>query len=172
LYLARLRTEPKRAAGIKHNFTTPEGDVFGDLVGIKGEYAVAAYFGVRFDTYIGRPHEGDHGVDLTVGDKSIQVKSTVHKYGRIIHRESDNSDILILTVVDGNSVEIIGWCLKETFDRKKYIRDMGYGERFVMDQRDLSPIYQLDQVLWPTAEQLYDPERQIEDLKEMAYELP
>jgi hypothetical protein len=144
--LAKQRHLPKRAIGIKKNFEpTTKGGVEGDFIGIKGEYAVAKHFQVAFDSSI--HYHGDDGIDLVVGDKTIQVKSTFYSTGRVIYNMEDEfvTDYVILAITDElmPNVRLVGWADKSLWNTKHRIKYMGYGDRKVLDQYDLRPMREL-----------------------------
>lgn len=159
----------KRNAGIKHNFTTKLGDVAGDFIGLKGEYAVAAYFGVPFDDTISL--QGDGGVDLIVGDNKIEVKTSSKSNGRIIQRplgkRNKGYDFLVFctTGPDSNNIYIIGWCTYAMFRDYSRMRYVGYGQRRrVMTQEWLRPMEELNLYNQTNADAYFrQPEEQIDE---------
>jgi hypothetical protein len=137
------------------NPNRPSQMVFGnthleaDLIGIMGEYMVSKTLKVPFDTSI---HvEGDGQVmDLLYGPYELQVKSTKYKTGKMLffRKEELKADIFILCIciTDQALVDIAGYISKEDALIKGVNMDLGRGMRFVVEQRHLKPITELEQV--------------------------
>lgn len=147
LDLAKQRCLPKRAKGIVQNFVpTTKGNVEGDFIGLKGEYALARHLQVKFDDTI--HYHGDDGIDLKVGDKTIQVKSTFYKSGRVIYNMEDDflTDYVVLAITDEKvpTVNLVGWADRQQWDEHHYVKWMGYGDRKVLDQSRLFPMETLE----------------------------
>jgi hypothetical protein len=68
-----------------------------DMLGVMGEYGVAKYLGLPFDTSINL--DGDGGeTDLYLGKLNLQVKSTKYKTGRLVfnNKKEMAADLFIL----------------------------------------------------------------------------
>ena len=127
-----------------------------DVVGIKGEAAVAKYLGVKIDRSI--QDKGDGGRDLTWKGRSIQVKTsfpadTLH----LLVNDSDSlkCDYLIFVVTDEVTpkARIYGWIKTVDFLQTATIKNMGYGDRMAMPIERLHPMSTLtesadDDLLW------------------------
>jgi hypothetical protein len=140
-YLAEMRDKPKRQKMIK------SGKVAVDRTNHSIDYlGVLAEIGISKAMNISPPSPeillgGDDGWDFKVNGKKIEVKYTFHPNGRLlIHDKSMlKSDYYILLTGDDKEMRIAGWTDKDTFAKKGYLRDLGYGENFVMDQGQLFP---------------------------------
>lgn len=119
-----------------------------DMLGVMGEYAVAKYLGLPFDTSINL--EGDGGeTDLMLGKHNIQVKSTKYKTGRLVFNNLKEiiADLFVLCYCSEPEmlVQILGYIKKEEIKNVSELKDLGYGLRIVIEQRHLLPIADLTQ---------------------------
>ena len=114
-----------------------------NIMGFMAEFAVCRVLGaeaprLNFAT--------DGGVDLWLGDVTIDVKYTSKKTSKLIFDSVDKfkSQVAILVTATDNMdvMEILGWCGKGRFIEDSYGKDFGYGERLVMDADKLQPIEQ------------------------------
>jgi len=119
-----------------------------EVVGIKGEAAVAKYLGVKIDRSI--QDEGDGGRDLTWRGRTIQVKSsfpadTLH----LLVNDSDSlkCDHLVFVVTDEitPAARIYGWIRTVDFLQSATIKNMGYGDRLALPVERLHPISTLSE---------------------------
>jgi hypothetical protein len=137
--LAMQRCMPKRAKGIKQKFHAPQGQIQSDYIGLLGEFAAAAYLRCLFDTSI--HFTGDGGVDLQVGDYTVQVKSTFYKKGRLLYMPYArfNADYDVLAIVNHSTgeVKLVGWCTRDTVMRNRKLKDLGHGKRYVVERKHL-----------------------------------
>lgn len=114
-----------------------------DMIGVMGEYAAAKYLNIPFDTTINL--EGDGGqFDMFLGDWPIQVKSTKYPTGRLVfnNMEEITALIYILAVcnIENKSVDIIGYASHNDLTKNLYIKDLGHGTRYCIDQDKLKDI--------------------------------
>lgn len=111
--LANGRSVFSRARGIQTQKVDPSrSDVEIDLDGMRGEYAVAKFFG-ETPSMECRP---DDGWDLYLSGYRCQVKTTRHPRGRLIIRRLDNinADIFVLAIIEAdNAVRLAGWIKAE-----------------------------------------------------------
>ena len=116
-----FRWQLARAAGIKDHENALATKVKKssmqqyDIIGIKGEMAVARLYDLDFDAYKGGI---DEGIDLFYDGVSIDVKSTTHTDGKLIFKTKDafKSQVGILAVeLKENLIGIPGWITREEF---------------------------------------------------------
>jgi hypothetical protein len=121
-----------------------------NIIGHLGEQAIGQALGFPVDTTV--LVGGDNGSDMEVNETTIQVKTSQLKSLIFNHLWQFKSDIAILVQYVGadktKSEEdphfiIVGYIDKETFKTNHYRKDYGYGERYVMDAKDLLPIEEL-----------------------------
>ena len=114
-----------------------------DLLGVMGEYAVAKYLKIPFDTEINLNGDGGE-VDLWLGDWSIQVKSTKYDNGRLVFNTMNEIksllDVLTVCNINDKTVNIIGYISHNSLLKKIYKLDLGYGIRYCINQEDLNDI--------------------------------
>jgi hypothetical protein len=121
-----------------------------NVIGHLGEQAIGQALGFPVDTTV--LVGGDNGSDMEVNGTTIQVKTSQLKCLIFNQLWQFKSDIAILVQYIGadktKSEEdpmfvILGYIDKATFKEKHYRKDYGYGERYVMDAKDLLPIEEL-----------------------------
>ena len=112
-----------------------------NILGFKAEFAVARVLGL--DPPVVNVLT-DGGVDLWFGDVSIDVKVTNRIDGPLVFdsMEKFQSDVAVLVgATDDERVLKINGCMsRKEFEWKAYRKDFGYGEREVVDVKDLYPI--------------------------------
>ena len=115
-----------------------------DLIGVIGEYVVAKYLNIPFDTSIGICGDGG-SVDFCIGEWSCQVKSSKYSTARMVFNNKDEITALIyvLVIVDGLDYTISGYITRKDLLGKLYTKDLGHGIRYCIDQDMLSPISEL-----------------------------
>jgi len=114
-----------------------------NIEGFKAEFAIARLFDIEPPTINVLT---DGGVDLWLGDKSIDVKWTRGNSFLIFDSlEKFKADIAILVVRTGiqSAMKVHGWISQEEFSARCYRRDFGYGDRLVVDAENLWPIERL-----------------------------
>ena len=117
-----------------------------DMLGVMGEYGVAKYLGLPFDTSINL--DGDGGeTDLYLGNLNVQVKSTKYKTGRLVfnNKKEMAADLFVLCYCSEPDllVQILGYIEKQLIDSVSEVKDLGHGLRIVVEQRHLLPISDL-----------------------------
>lgn len=114
-----------------------------DLLGVMGEYAVSKILKIPIDTEVNLNGDGGE-VDLWLGDWSIQVKSTKYNNGRLVFNSTEEMkaliDVLTICDIDNKKVKIAGYISHKDLIRKMYLKDLGFGERYCLDQKDLTDI--------------------------------
>jgi hypothetical protein len=111
-----------------------------DIDGVIGEMCVAKYFNVFPDMSVGI-RKG--GADLLIRKKSIDVKTTRVKTGKLLStlkKIEDPCDIYILVIVDEKGGDIAGWIEKENLFLPENISDLGHGKGYVLKQEQLKKI--------------------------------
>jgi hypothetical protein len=117
-----------------------------DMLGVMGEYAVAKYLGLPFDTTINL--QGDGGeTDIYLGKLNVQVKSTKYKTGRLVfnNKKEIAADLFVLCYCSEPDllVQILGYIEKQLIDSVSEVKDLGHGLRIVVEQKHLLPISDL-----------------------------
>lgn len=117
-----------------------------DMLGVMGEYGVAKYLGLPFDTSINL--DGDGGeTDLYLGKLNLQVKSTKYKTGRLVfnNKKEIAADMFILCYCSEPEmyIQILGYIKKDSIDSVSEVKDLGHGLRIVVEQKHLLPISEL-----------------------------
>lgn len=113
-----------------------------DLLGIRGECAVAKVLGVQFDPFrLGV----DTGIDIFVGDIGIDVKTRFR--GKLLlfkTFESFKADFAVLTQpVQNDQIQIVGCCSRKFFQQNHEVLDLGHGPSCGLSDQMLRPISEL-----------------------------
>lgn len=113
-----------------------------DLLGIRGECAVAKVLQIPFEPFrLGV----DTGIDLFIDDLGIDVKSRFK--GKLLlfkTLESFKADFAVLTEAKEDCIKIVGFCSKFNFQHDHQIYDLGYGPSCGLPDTELRDI----SVLW------------------------
>lgn len=109
-----------------------------DEIGIIGEYAFCKYWNIFFDVSM-NPRSG--GRDCLLNNKRFDIKSTTYKNGKLIRtlKENEDVDYYALAIVDKNIVIFPGYASKNQLCQSKNVKDLGYGNSYVMEQSELTP---------------------------------
>lgn len=163
LALAQARWDLKRKGGVKSKLVDRAGgnnDVLADHLGQRGQWAVSDLFGCPFDWTVMLGGDGGEK-DLEVGERLVQVKSTYRPSRLLLFATREDfkpGTVAVLCIVDGDrrqptgaTVEVRGWCTRETFSARCKQETYRVDPCWVMDPQYLEDI----RTLGP----LYDPNR-------------
>ena len=114
-----------------------------DLLGVMGEYAVAKVLKIPIDTQVNLNGDGGE-TDLWLGDWSIQVKATKYNKGRLVFNTLEELksliDVLTICELKTKTVTIAGYISHNEMLKKMYKKDLGFGDRYCVNQEDLKDI--------------------------------
>jgi hypothetical protein len=108
-----------------------------DIDGVIGEMCVAKHFNVFPDMTVGIRKGGS---DLVVNYKSVDVKTTRIKSGRLLStlsKAENPCDIYVLVIVDDKGGNIVGWADKKLLFLPENITDLGHGKGYALTQIQL-----------------------------------
>ena len=110
-----------------------------DIDGMVAEYCVAKMLNICPDLTVSAR---SGGADLISSKgKTIDVKSTRHKNGRLLStlkKANDPCDIYVLAIVDDSGADIVGWASNtELFNETNKI-DLGHGVGYGINQDKLN----------------------------------
>jgi hypothetical protein len=131
----------QRSCFIKDKKVTPlESSRDIDLHGAIGELAVCRHFNLPFNTEL--RYNTDFGIDIKYKNKTIDVKTTYYKTGKLLFKSLDafKADIAILTYINKNNlkeVHILGGITKTRFKEKCKLINLGYIDNLYVAQEDL-----------------------------------
>jgi len=142
--IASIRDSNKKGFSSTRHWTGKESTHF---VGLLGEMAFAKYTGLDLDDTNYR-YKGDGGIDFAK-DVTCQVKTTNYKNPSILcfydHLNDFTADYAVLTYRESNNVIwLCGWISRHDFEMAAHIRNFGYGDRLVMRDHDLEPMWEKD----------------------------
>ena len=142
---AMFRWQLARASGVVNQRRDERSDNDIDLLGLKAELAVSKLFNISHDVF---RFGVDSGIDMWLGDMSIDVKATFHKNGHLLFKNSESfrSDIAVLVTEDKNEEQLIvvGFCSKNKFNSLAEPKDFGHGVGMALHQDNLQPMH----VMW------------------------
>lgn len=107
------------------------------VTGLLGEIAYARYWGVPIDHRVLSRGIGDGGVDLVIGNVTVDVKSTRLGKGRLILTDWPTSLYVAFAIVGEAKVGLAGMMSTAEFRCKARHRDFGYGPRMFVEQHEL-----------------------------------
>lgn len=143
---ASLRWQLARSAGVynqRRDDTRDDTEV--DLLGIKGEMAVAKAYDLTFNPFA---MGIDDGSDMFFMNRGIDVKTSFHREGNLCFKHIDafKADIAVFaTVSERDDVMLIqGWVTRERYRKEATVRDMGSGRAMALPINRLS----LPEKLW------------------------
>jgi hypothetical protein len=137
---------------VRNNRISNQGDFAIHYAGMLGEVAVAKAIGapLRTDLTIG----GDGNVDMIYCGQTIQIKTSTHSTTPpprfIIFNSVEEfvTDWAVSCSIQGASkVRIHGFVSKRKFAANIATYDFGYGIRYCMDEKHLSPINRLNEAI-------------------------
>ena len=108
-----------------------------DIDGMVAEFCAAKLLNVCPDLTISVRRGG---ADLVCKGKTIDVKSTRYKDGRLLAtlKKNDNPcDIYILVIVDDKGGDVIGWASKDLLFKEENKTNLGHGEGYALSQNQL-----------------------------------
>lgn len=138
--IAKKRFSSNRKNGVENKRIGDQSDEFTDLNGFGAEFAFCKIFNVMPDFSIEprKSDEFDYDCKLYDGIK-VDVKTTKYKTGRLLVAKwkSSGSDVFALMIGEFPKYEFKGFCSREKAMSEKYLKDMGHGEAYFVDQEDL-----------------------------------
>ena len=134
--LGRNRSLIARSANVKDAKIGDQDGSLADVYGMMAEYAFAKHFNVFPDMGL-TPRSGS--CDGILKGFRYDVKATTYKNGRLLCTLKDNPDVdmYVLCIIDEPYVEIVGYSMKDDLCNKKNIKNLGHGEGYVLEQKDL-----------------------------------
>ena len=126
-----------------NNFTPHRTEFELHYVGVMGEFVVARALGVSVDRSV--KIGSDNGIDLMFRDASIQVKASTYTGNEpsLIFNDLEEfkADLAVgVQILCPVRTSIMGWMSREDFLTKHKIANYGYGNRFVVGQKQLATI--------------------------------
>ena len=114
---AHLRQTQKRGRGQPNRKISPHSALETEIVGLKGEHAVAQYFGLE----VNGSFKADGGIDFTINGYTVDVKYSSWPNGDLYFTSlaEFKADIGLLAVASykdsPNTVRLAGWMFRELF---------------------------------------------------------
>lgn len=137
---------------VRNKRISNQGDFAIHYAGMLGEIAVSKAIGVPLRTHI--TFGGDDGSDLVYCGQSIQVKTSTHsttpppRFIIFNSVEDFSTDWAVSCSVQGLcTIRIHGFISKRKFVANVITHDFGYGTRYCVDEKHLSPINRLNEAI-------------------------
>ena len=138
--IAKYRAESNDKNGVKDRKFRGISNFQTHLEGFGGELAFAKMINVYPDFSIYSRNAANDNGDLMWNGKSIDVKTTHLPNGRLITpywKVNSKVDIYVLMVGVFSNYEYKGYLYKQEFIRPDRLKDLGYGNTYVAEQREL-----------------------------------
>ena len=137
-YVGKLRSHIARNNNIKDAKIGNHNGVDADIQGFKAEYAFAKKNNL-FPDFGLSPRSGSYD-GITKNNTRYDIKSTHHKKGNLLSTLKINKDIdvYILSYVNENIIEFVGWANKEELIIEDNIKDLGHGKGYFLSREKLS----------------------------------
>jgi hypothetical protein len=139
-FLASLRHQNDRQAGVVNQRIGPQSDEFTDLNGLGGELAFCKLVNVWPDLTT-EPRRG--GYDCIVNGWRVDVKTTEYRGGKLVASLSKRvEDVDVFALVTGafpGAYRIAGWAWAVELLQDHTIGNLGHGQGYILEQRELEP---------------------------------
>ena len=134
--IGRFRCMSNKAHGIKESKKSKKKCEKINVEGFMAEYAFCKHFNICPDFDI-TPRSGSY--DALYNGYRYDIKSTIHKNGRLIATTKVNPDvdIYILAILEETEVDFIGYAFKHELIQPENIKDLGYGDTYVLERDKL-----------------------------------
>lgn len=134
--IGRMRNIVNRNFKVKDTKVSKNSPNNIDVQGFLAEFAFCKHFNI-FPDFDLRPRSGSY--DALYNGYRYDIKSTRHKNGRLIATTKVNPDvdIYILAIINDTEVDFIGYAFKEEFIKQENIKDLGYGDTYVLERDKL-----------------------------------
>ena len=119
-----------------------------DINGAAAEIIIARYYNIYPDLFTG-PHRRGH--DLILNGLKIDVKSTWYSPGYImcgLHSEIQDADVYILVNSRFPVCIIKGAVRAADLIQDQNIKDMGFGNNYILEETQLRPLDEVIHPLW------------------------
>lgn len=138
LTLAVMRNTTARVNGVTDKQMGKQDPIEIDRDGILAEMAFGKQFNLYPDLSV-YPRKG--GADLiTHQGNKVDIKATRYKTGRLlihIDKPVEEVDIYVLGIVDGDSVNFVGYIKSADAIQPQNLNDLGHGSGYVIEQNNL-----------------------------------
>ena len=135
--LGRMRSLIARGAGIKDVKMGNQDGADADVLGIVAEYAFSKQFNTFPDIGL-TPRSGSY--DGVLKGIRYDIKATNYKTGKLLCTTKENTDIdiYVLAIVDGVSVDFVGYAKSKDLRKEENLTDLGHGKGYALNQDKLT----------------------------------
>lgn len=144
--IGMMRHEINRAASVKDKTIWKSQDKMKiETMGIMAEMAFCKWANLYFDVSCGRQ---SGTTDVIYQNWKCDIKATERKDGQLMvsqWKKKESSDVYILGIIDGLSVDFVGFATSSDIIQEARLKDLGYGPTYCMTQSELTK-FQADAV--------------------------
>jgi hypothetical protein len=137
--MAVIRDASNRNSGVQDQMIDKKQGKFAiELQGLMGELAFAKWAKLYPNLDV-KPQSKT--TDVVYKGWKCDIKVTKHLEGRLIvslTKTKASSDVYILGIISGLSVDFVGYCLAEQVMQEANIKDLGQGPCYCLDKDDLT----------------------------------
>lgn len=145
--IAMMRNQIARAAGVKDKLLWKDGNKLHiETIGVMAELAFCKWANIYPELDV-KNQSGT--TDVIYQGWKCDIKATNRKDGRLMvsqWKKKESSDVYILGIIDGNSVDFAGYALTDDIMQEANLKDLGYGPTYCMDQDRLARFKDASQV--------------------------
>lgn len=137
-FIGKQRASIARSNGVFDAKIGKQSGIEADVQGFKAEYSFAKWNNI-FPDFGLSPRSGSAD-GVTNSGSRYDIKSTHHKNGNLLSTLKVNTDvdIYILSYVNDNVVEFVGWAKKEQLINKNNLKDLGHGKGYFLSREKLN----------------------------------
>ncbi len=136
-YHAKARYSNNRISGVTNNKIGSQSNEYTDLNGIGAELAFCKMFNLYPD--LGMIHSKFDSI--CHNGTTVDVKVTKYKSGKLLavtSKKLSDCDVYVLVIGEFPIYKIVGFATAEELLNKENITDLGYGETFKLEQKQLN----------------------------------
>ena len=145
--VAMMRNQMNRAAGVKDKLVWKEGNKLRiETIGVMAELAFCKWANIYPELDV-KNQSGT--TDVIYQGWKCDIKATERADGQLMvsqWKKKESSDVYILGIIDGNSVDFSGYALTDDIMQEANLKDLGYGPTFCMAQDQLTRFKDASQV--------------------------
>ena len=145
--VAMMRNQIARAAGVKDKLVWKEGNKLRiETIGVMAELAFCKWANIYPELDV-KNQAGT--TDVVYQGWKCDIKATERADGQLMvsqWKKKESSDVYILGIIDGNSVDFSGYALTDDIMQEANLKDLGYGPTFCMAQDQLTRFKDASQV--------------------------
>ena len=135
--IGNIRTLSSRGLYTKDSKVGKQPAWESDEWGVMGEYGFCKLHNIFFDP-APKPYGDEY--DFIYHGQRFDMKTTIIPHGQLITtmKKNDKVDFFALAILTGNTITFPGYCKASRFYSDDNIKDLGYGDTYVVPQSQLT----------------------------------